>query len=74
MKGKKSVKVYVYFELVKTYRNPKNKDKVCQVFVKHLGNDPALIREKLLEYRSEAQGQYSVERLVKVLERDLTKE
>lgn len=66
-------KTYKYFELVQTYRDPNNKKRVVSEFKCHLGKDKAEIRQKLERYKQEAAGRFSVERLAKVVEKQLAK-
>ena len=66
-------KTYKYFELVDTHRDPNNKKRVVSEFKCHLGKDKAEIRQKLQRYKQEAAGRFSVERLAKVVEKQLAK-
>ncbi|MFC1587498.1 hypothetical protein ACFL54_04225 [Planctomycetota bacterium] len=63
--------VYVYFELVKTYRDPSDKKIVRSKFLKHLGKDRDGIQEKLNEFKLEMKGHFTAERLLKILNRQL---
>ena len=66
-------KTYKYFELVHTHRDSNNKKKVISDFKCHLGKDKAEIRQKLERYKQEVAGRFSVERLAKVVEKQLAK-
>jgi len=64
---------YLYFELVKTYRDPKDKTKVKSKFLCHLGKDKKSIKEKLERFKAETSGQYSSERLLREIEQEMKK-
>ena len=70
-KKKYKNKVYQYYELVKTYRDPNNKKRVISDFKAHLGKDRDQIKGKLERYKQESTGHYSPDRLMKSVERGM---
>jgi len=65
-------KTYVYFELVKAFRDPQNKKKVRQIFLVHLGIKNR-VQANLERYKEESCGRYSTDRLIKRIEGGLKK-
>jgi len=63
-------RTYVYFELVRAFRDPQNKKKIRQVFLAHLGKK-SNVQANLERYKEESSGSYSIERLMKVMEKEI---
>ena len=75
-KSKNGIKEYTYYELHKVFRDPDNKERVITQYICYLGTDPnnEQARERIQRAKDEFMGKYATNRLIKKIERELSKE